>query len=184
MQHNTSKRYELFQRDQLKSGTSLSASYDLLKPAPKVRIAIELAFREDSTSSTFSGGVVHDTSWDYWNVQAGAVARYELFSWLDPYARIAGGLSRTKTSISNATDTLNAESYAPVGTAGIGLAVHGFTPARFAVGAFVDGGFVAEGSHALEFEDDGDERIPTQLASLGDVEQSGRYIRIGAMVRF
>ena len=64
------------------------------------------------------------------------------------------------------------------------MAVHSFPLAQFAVGAFVDGGFVAEGRHALTFEDDGDERIATQLARLGDVEQSGRYIRIGAMVRF
>jgi hypothetical protein len=122
--------------------------------------------------------------------QVGIVARWQPFDWLAPYARVAGGFGYNTWRLSpyHGGDTLGAEAFNGVGTAGVGVLVQ--TPRIFRRAGWRGGRLLLSVEGGMTFASDVDiavgpaagdadpELLPVEATSLGTVNASGPYLRV------
>lgn len=135
-------------------------------------------------------------------LHAGVNLRFVFMPWLQPYLRVAGGVTLMGVEFQSDRDPIYDVKRdflkwdaSPFGSFGGGLLVG--TPPRFfetesggfstlSMGVMVEGGYTlaVPASFALKPKSDEDRRIKLKSAKLGDFNSSGAYLRPSLFIRF
>lgn len=128
---------------------------------------------------------------------AGVSLRVRALSWLLPYARLSAGAMYTAVRFDDGAQALDADGWAPLGGAGLGVTLQtgelfptgGGRAGRFAFS--VEGGMLLAPSQtftanprAPSDETLANDRLPTTGVRLGDLNNSAPYLRVSAAFRF
>jgi hypothetical protein len=191
---HTAKSYDLFSSNDILTTFGASIGYAVLMDGPW-SVVPELGFSIGSATSDGNPSSVFRSSELTSNRFYGGVqARYLLLPFLEPYARLAGGAERNEATLTQVTgETLNGSATSPFASLGAGFSVHSVLPKTlsrtsrfpaFVFGVNVEGGYTVARSMSLALTPDGSSpRIPTQDTSLGSLDRSGPYVRVGLDVR-
>jgi hypothetical protein len=175
-------------KDGLRSG-GVSVSYDVYKLMNKVMARVDLGWAEASNTnaSTYS---TDEEKLRSNLVTLGLSARYHVFRWLAPYARVAGGVGWDKVTVGGGAGQWQDKHTFAHGSVGGGIFLRspGLTPwanhPSFGVAAMggVEGGYflAPSSSLALKASSDPDIKnpIPTASVPLGEMGRSAPYLRI------
>lgn len=176
------------------TSAGVTAQAELLRPTPNVGLRLDLGWTTSSASNGQDVGRVQHLETDV--VELGLSARYALFPWLLPYARVGGGVGWDKVTVGTGTASLHDHQRFGEGVAGGGIAVRspGIRFWRSASAPYVgltaqlEGGYrVASGSDfSLESSPAGraEDTLPTSRVRLGRVDRSAPYVRLMAGVAF
>jgi hypothetical protein len=124
---------------------------------------------------------------------AGVSARYEIWDYLAPHARLAAGMARTELTLDTQLDgTFEAAEWLPFATLGAGATLT--TPDRFfqsrsgalasfSVGLSLEGGYWLSAPLETTLDTGSEGRLPVAPANLGDLSRSGPYVRLAFVAR-
>ena len=171
-------------------GLELFASYDVWRPAPKLKVAAGLGLRSERIGDDAAFALFHHA------VQAELTARLGATRWLWPQLRLALGAVTTRFRLTDLpADDL---SYGGRDTHVTGQAGAGVTlaaPARtfetrrgrlssLSLGLLIDGGYTFAKAATLEAEPTSDADVARASFGVGSLRRSGGYLRTLAIVRF
>ncbi len=175
-------------------GEGLSVSYDALRVGGKTTIGLDLSWLATVASTTPSSELSQKTSTQVFDL--GLTVRYQVFRWLSPYARVAGGMGWTAFSIDSSNFDLRDRALLYQGSAGAGLLFRspGLRIDRtrlWPVVAFigrVEGGYTVGNAtdFSLKLHSDASNKdpIPVESVSVGEVARRFPYLRISLGVGF
>lgn len=183
------------------TGAGVSIHYDAWRATEQVVAKLDLGWVWTSTSDGQSGG----TALERLNtnlISLGISARYELFRWLGPYARVAGGFGRDAISAGNDAGKMHDERNFAHGSLGGGLWLR--SPGKFlrasaptialAVMANIEAGYMlaTRSQFALQSSPGtgagtasaAPAPVPTQPVAIGDVGRNAPYLRVSVGIAF
>jgi hypothetical protein len=175
-------------------GEGLSVSYDALRVGGKTTVGLDLSWLATVAATPPSSELSQKASTQVFDL--GLTVRYQVFRWLSPYARVAGGMGWTALSIGSANFDLRDRALLYQGSAGAGLFFR--TPGlridrtrRWPVLAFigrVEGGYTmgnaTDFSLKLHSDESNKNPIPVESVSMGEVARRFPYLRISLGLGF
>jgi hypothetical protein len=180
-------------------GVGLSFSYDAIRLGGRMTLGLDVSWLATKTSTTMDStatgfNLPQKSSTQVFNL--GLSLRYNVFRWLSPYARVAGGTGWAALTLGSAGFDLRDRAVIYQGSAGAGLLVRsagvrvGRTrkwPTLAFVGC-VEGGYTMGNatSFSLKSSVDGSNKDPIPVApvSIGEVTRRFPYLRISIGVGF
>jgi hypothetical protein len=180
-------------RAQTSGGLSLQA--DVLRPNDRATLRVDLSWLTTSASS-FQDGSNLAEKFETNAISLGLSARYHLWRWLAPYARLAGGVGWDKLTVGNGAGSLHDRKVFGQGSVGAGVLLRSKglrvwqSPSALLVAAMgqIEGGYaLASGSDfSLRSSpgDTGTSPIPTSPVAIGHVSRSAPYLRVSAGIAF
>ena len=176
------------------AGAGLSLSYDAPRVARKTTVGLDLSWLATTVSTTDDLDLPQKTTTQVFGL--GLSVRYDVFRWLSPYARVAGGMGWAAFTLGSPDFYLHDRSFLYQGSAGAGLLVRspavrlshsGRLPALAFVGR-VEGGYTLGNAtdFSLQLHSDGSNKapIPVEPVSEGGVVRRFPYLRISLGVGF
>jgi len=176
------------------TGAGLSLSYDAPRVARKTTVGLDLSWLATTVSTTNGLDLPQKTSTQVFGL--GVSLRYDVFRWLSPYARVAGGMGWAALTMGSPGFDLRDREFLYQGSAGAGLLVRspavrlshsGRLPALAFVGR-VEGGYTlgnaTDFSLKLYSDGSGKDPIPVEAVSVGEVARRFPYLRISLGVGF
>lgn len=158
-------------------------------------LAAEVAWRIENTEGRVRQAV--DAQLVTNQFQAAVTLRADFWRWLAPYARLSGGVANLDVKLASESAQLRDDAWAPFGSAGAGVMLTGgswFEGAgwtRGRVSFFVEGGYQLMASPTFRVEEpppederEANDRIAPQALTLGTLNPSAAYLRIGVGLRF
>ena len=173
----------------------LSLQADVFRPNDQIAARLDLSW-VTSTANNYQDGYGISQRLVSNVLSFGVSLRYNLLSWMGPYARLAGGIGWDKLTVGSGTTSLHDRQIFGQGSAGAGLSLR--SPGlRFSQSAWspsvgimgqIEGGFaVASGSDFnLQSSPSGSEpsAIPTTAVTIGHVGRSAPYLRVSLGIAF
>lgn len=182
----TGHGYDLFSKNDISTRIGLAADVELLDVVDRTPLAIEVGWSTESQSESSLGGAL-DADMTAQNLHGGLKVRHELFPFLSPHVHMAAGATRLKTEFSStgAGVTRNFESHEWLAFGFVGAGVTASIPAPLVVrpGLSLEGGYLFSQSMPLRLEPTW-QGLATSGATLGTLERSGPYLRIGLFLRY
>lgn len=191
---NTSDGFDLFSDNNVTQHYGLALAYDLATLTDQLTLALEVGWNTGSSHrEALLGGDLTRTELTTHSVIAAAVARYDLWPWLAPHARMSLGMSFVDMSLATTQDsTFKDNTSAPLLGLGIGASIQ--TPPRklatrsggFAslqIGLRLELGYTLMGDAAFSLHADDDLRVPVTDSSTGGLSRSGPYIQSAVFAR-
>ena len=176
------------------AGAGLSLAYDAIDFGGKTTLGLDLSWLSTTASTTNSLDLTQKTSTHVFNL--GLSLRYEVFRWLSPYARVAGGMGWTSLSMGSSGLDLHDRVLLYQGSAGAGLLVRspsvriGHTrrwPSLAVVGR-VEGGYIMGNATSFSLKSSlngsNQDPIPLEPVSVGQAARRFPYLRITIGVGF
>jgi hypothetical protein len=177
------------------TGGGLSLQYDAWRPLAKLVAKVDLGWALTSTTDAQSGSSEVE-SLDTNLLSLGVSARYHLFRWLAPYARLAGGVGWDKLTVGSGTGQLHDKRSFGHGSVGggiylrpPGLQVRNASPS-LALGliAQIEGGYMLATSSTFSLQSSpaagAKDPIPTQPVAVGEVGRNAPYLRVSLGLAF
>ena len=177
------------------TGGGVSLQYDAWRPLAKVVAKVDLGWAATSTTAGQSGSSEME-SLDTNLLSLGVSARYHLFRWLAPYARLAGGVGWDKLTVGDGAGQLHDKHTFGHGSIGggiflrtPGLQVRTSSPA-LALGliASIEGGYMLASSSTFSLQSSpaagAKDPIPTGPVALGTVGRNAPYLRVSLGLAF
>jgi hypothetical protein len=187
--------YNLFDNNDVGQRFGAWAAVDVASLRQDTFVAIEAGWAtEHEQDSGLLGGVLGAELLTHAGY-AGAQLRWAPVSWLQPHARLAGGLEFVNFTIDAGQRFHDHAYYSPFGSLGAGFTLR--TPSRtfedstgklaaLSVGLMFEGGYTL--ARSLDFElagpTHGAQGIPIADAQAGHLDRSGPYFRMSLVVRF
>jgi hypothetical protein len=172
-------------------GAGLSVQADVFRPDANAAVRLDLGWTNTSVSQRVSGTSLQEQL-DTDLFVLGASLRYEVFRWLAPFARLAGGLGRDKLVVVDMKD----KQYFGQVTAGAGVFLRtpglrlwqGSYAPFFGLCGQIEGGYaLASGSdfslHS-SVPSSSPDPIPTSDVALGHAGRSAPYVRASLGLAF
>ena len=176
----------------------LTAQAEIFRPTNKSAVRVDLGWttysvlnaQDDANNATSNERLKTNV------ITAGLSARYAVFPWLSPYARLAGGIGWDKLQVGEDAGALHDRQTFGQGSAGAGIMVRSpglrfwqsLSAPFVGLVAQIEGGYtVASGSDfALQSSPSGSGKatIPTTTVALGHVDRNAPYLRVMAGVGF
>jgi hypothetical protein len=168
----------------------LSLQVEALRPTPKLTAKLDLGWATSSTSAsqpTDSGNV---ESFDTNMVTLGVSLRYQVFRWLAPYARLAGGVGWDKLSIGSDSGNLHDKHTFGHAAAGGGVFLRSPalcfrpSPASYctALMGHVEGGYLVGTGSTWSLHSSPasgvSAPIPTESVPVGEMSRRAPYLRL------
>lgn len=168
----------------------LSLHYDALRPSPNLTVKLDLAWTTHASSSIQLDNASYTEDYDSSLLTFGISLRYQVFHWLAPYARVAGGMGWDKLSVGDGSHNLEDEHKFGHAAAGGGIFVRSpglclrpssasYCPALL---GNVEGGYMVGTSSTLSVHASPasgvSAPIPTEAVSLGEIGRSAPYLRV------
>lgn len=182
----TGAGYDLFSRNDISTRIGLAADVELLDIADRTPLAVEAGWSTESQSESSLDGAL-DAEMTAHNLHGGLKVRHELFSFLSPHLHVAAGATRLKTEFSTfgagATRDFESHEWLAFGFAGAGVTASIPAPLVVRPGLSLEGGYLVSQSMPLRLEPTW-QGLATSGASLGTLERSGPYLRIGIFLRY
>jgi hypothetical protein len=184
--------YRLFSSDRAVGGGGISVSYDVLRGAS--RLALALGYHGQSSSNDWSSG--GQVGLEVRSGSLSALLRWPLARWLEPQLRLAGDLSRGKFSMVASGISLADSSWSAGASAGAGLRLRTGTArilmmpgdGLFALAGIIEGGFHIGQPLSFDVRRQAapapDDRIAAPATSLGSLGRSYPYLRLSAALVF
>jgi len=175
-------------------GAGLSLSYDAPQVARKTTVSLDLSWLASAVSTTNGLDLPQKTSTQIFGL--GLSVRYDVFRWLSPYARVAGGMGWAALTMGSPDFDLRDRAFVYQGSAGAGLlvrspGVHLVRSRRWPPLAFVgrvEGGYTignaTDLSLKLHSSGSGKDPIPVEAVSVGEVARRFPYLRVSLGVGF
>lgn len=172
------------------TAVGLALHYEALRPAPNLTVKLDLGWMTSSSSTTQPTNSGNTESYDTNLVTLGISLRYQIFRWLSPYARVAGGMGWDKLSVGNGSGNLEDEHKFGHAAAGGGIFVRSpglcMRPSTASYCAafmgHVEGGYMVGTSSTLSLHSSPasgvSNPVPTESVPLGDVGRSAPYVRV------
>jgi hypothetical protein len=191
---NTDPGFDVFSSDDTATQGGLSAGYAFWVDGPWTLVP-ELGWgRHVQSSEGLFDGALTSAELDTDTFYASLAARYELFDFVEPHVRLAGGLSWIAATFE--TDGASFEDHAlpPFASAGAGVSIktrdrmlqkNTGSLATLALALTVEGGYgfwLPAEFELAPTEDPG--RIRQDTTSLGELNNSGPYVRVAFSSRF
>jgi hypothetical protein len=175
-------------------GAGLSLSYDAPRVGRNTTVGVDLSWLATTVSMTNNLDLPQKTSTQVFGL--GLSVRYDVFRWLSPYARVAGGIGWAALTMGSPGFELRDRVLLYQGSAGAGLLVRspavrlshsGRLPAVAFVGR-VEGGYTLGNAtdFSLKLHSDGSSKDPIPVApvSVGEVARRFPYLRVSLGVGF
>lgn len=194
---NSSRGFDLFADNDLQTRVGLSAGYAIATTS-RFSLVPALGWSTDKQhSSGLFGGALQSADLRAHDLYGSFALRYEVLAFLEPHARVAGGVSLTDVDLSFAKDAarFDTRSTGGFGTLGAGFTLK--TPDRalqtssgrlasLQLGVLVEGGYrlASKTTVKLRGSDENGLRIPVSSPTLGRLGTSGPYMRIALGGRF
>ena len=175
-------------------GEGLSVSYEALRVGGKTTLGLDLSWLATMASTPPDSQLSQKTSTQVFDL--GLTARYQVFRWLSPYARVAGGMGWEVLSIASSGLDLRDRVFLYQGSAGAGLFFRSaglrFDRTRpwpqVAFVGRVEGGYTIGNAtdFLLKLHSDGSNKDPIAVepVSVGEVVRRFPYMRITVGVGF
>jgi len=176
------------------TGAGLSLSYDAPRVGRNTTVGLDLSWLATTVSTTNNLDLPQKTGTQIFDL--GLSVRYDLFRWLSPYARVAGGMGWAALTMGSPGFELRDRVLLYQGSAGAGLLVRspavrlshsGRLPALAFVGR-VEGGYTLGNAtdFSLKLYSDGSNKDPIPVApvSVGEVARRFPYLRVSLGVGF
>lgn len=168
----------------------LALHYEALRPSPSLTVKLDLGWMTSSASTTQPNNSQNTETYDTNLVTLGVSLRYQIFRWLAPYARVAGGMGWDKLSVGNGSGNLDDKHKFGHAAAGggvflrsPGLCMRPSTASYCA--AFIgnlEGGYMLGTSSTLSLHyspaSGVSNPIPTEAVPIGDMGRSAPYLRV------
>jgi hypothetical protein len=177
------------------TSAGVSLFYEALRPTPRTAAKLDFGWTSSSTSRGQSG-TSNLEKFQTDRLALGLSLRYQVFRWLGPYARVAGGIGWDRVSLGNdSTEMKDSASYAH-GSLGGGLFLRSVglclrpspTPYCAAFVAHVEGGYSVGTSSTFSLNSSAPSGvaspIPIESVPLGDMARHAPYLRISAGIAF
>ena len=176
------------------SGGALSFAYDGFRVARKTTVGLDLAWVSITASTTNDVQLPQKMNTQVFDL--GVSLRYEVFPWLSPYARVAGGVGWATLSMGSSGFDLRDRVALFEGSAGAGLLARspGVRIAlarrsfRLALVGRVEGGYITGNAtnFSLKLHTSGvnTDPIPVAPVSVGEVARRFPYLRVSLGVAF
>jgi hypothetical protein len=175
------------------TGGGLSLQVDAWRPSAKLVAKVDLGWALTSTTQAQSETSDME-SLDTNLLSLGVSARYHLFRWLAPYARLAGGVGWDKLTVGSGAAQMQDKHKFGHGSLGGGIYLRSpglqLHSSRLALGLMgnIEGGymlatsstFTLQGAPAAGAKDP----IPTQQVAIGEVGRNTPYLRISVGLAF
>lgn len=170
----------------------LSLQSDVLRPSEQVAVRLDLGFLMDSASDSsplqerFESKVL----------SLGVSLRYQVFRWLAPYARLAGGVGWDKLTLSDGETDLHDRKTFGHGSLGAGVLLRspglrlwqGTRAPFLGLLGNIEGGYFLAGSSEFSLQSSPDTQaptpIPTTAVAFGKIERSVPYLRVSLGIAF
>ena len=175
-------------------GEGLSVSYEALRVGGKIAVGLDLSWLATIASTPPDSQLSQKTSTQVFDL--GLTVRYQVFRWLSPYARVAGGMGWAALSIGSSDLDLRDRVFLYQGSAGAGLLFRSpglrFDRTRpwpqVAFVGRVEGGYTmgnaTDFSLKLHSEGSNKDPIPVAPVSVGEAARRFPYLRITVGVGF
>jgi hypothetical protein len=171
------------------TAAGLSLHYEALRPTPRLIAKLDLGWATSSTSVAQPTDSATMENFDTNMVTLGVSMRYQVFRWLAPYARLAGGVGWDKLSVGSGSGNLHDEHTFGHAAAGGGVFLR--SPALCsrpsssycaAIMGHIEGGYlVGSGStwslHSSPAPGVSDP-VPTASVPVGEMDRRAPYLRI------
>lgn len=186
---NQDDGYHFLARRNAAGRAGIGVTRDVLELPRELRLTLELGYRGESQSEQdVLQGMVEDVDMEAHDWLAGVWLRHHYRPWLSSHARLHGGMSRVQLAFSDPAsgDRFRAHDWVPFVGLGVGGAAEASLSRLFALGIFVEAGYVLTpaASFDLEDRDASSDRIGGELADVGSLSRSGPYARAGIGLRF
>ncbi len=177
------------------AGGGLSLQADVLRPNDRATFRVDLSWIATSTSN-FQDSSNLPEKLDTNAISLGLSARYHLWHWFAPYARLAGGVGWDKLTVGDGSSSLHDRQVFGQGSAGAGIWLRSpglrlgqsrWAPRVGVVGQIEGGYALASGSDfSLQSSpgSSGSSPIPTSPVAIGHVSRSAPYLRVSAGIAF
>jgi hypothetical protein len=174
------------------TGVGLSLQYDALELGSDTTLGLELGWLATTTSTTLEySSATEKLNRNQFGL--GVSLRYQIWRWLAPYARIAGGMGWDKLRLSQGEDLLH--DTRPFGEGSFGGGVFFRTPAlavrrhyHLGIVARVEGGYAVgpDTSFVLKSSNTPSDAnaIPTSTVAAGKIARNAPYLRVMIGVGF
>lgn len=177
------------------TGGGLSLRADAWRPTAKLWAGVDLGWASISTTDEQSSSSDME-SLDTNLLSLGVSARYHLFRWLAPYARLAGGVGWDKLTVGSGAGQLHDKHTFGHGSVGGGIYLR--TPGlqvrtsrpSLALGFIcnIEGGYMLATSSTFSLQSSpatgAKDPIPTQPVAIGEVGRSAPYLRVSVGLAF
>lgn len=167
----------------------LSLHVEALRPTHKLTAKLDLGWVTSSTSAAQPMGP-NTESFDTNMVTLGASMRYQLFRWLAPYARLAGGVGWDKLSVGSGSGNLHDEHTFGHAAAGAGVFLRSPavclrpSPASYcaALMGHIEGGYLVGSSSTWSLRSSPasgvPDPVPTESVAVGEMARRAPYLRL------
>jgi hypothetical protein len=172
-------------------GVSVSYAFWLTEA---VAIVPELGYAGSHVEgSVLLGGAIERTELASYAPYGGVSARYELWDFFAPHARLAAGVARTDFTLHTQLDgTFETQDWLPFASLGVGATVT--TPDRLfqarsgkfqslSLGLTLEGGYWASPALSATLAGGSEGRLPIEQPTLGELSRSGPYVRVALVAR-
>ncbi len=185
--------FDLLGDEDVEGGWGLAISYawwlsEALSVAPELGYA-----GSHAEGGELLGGAIRRVELASSAASAGVSARYEVWDYLAPHARLAAGMARTDLTLDTQLDgTFETAQWLPFSTLGLGATVttadrmfQSKTGAlsSFSMGFSVEGGYWLSAPLETTLEGGPEGRLPVARPNLGDLSRSGPYVRLAIIAR-
>lgn len=174
------------------TGGGVAIHYDAWRPMARLVAKADLGGIWTSTSDGQSGTSNLETL-NTTLISLGISARYELFRWLAPYARVAGGYGRDKLTVGNSSGQLHDEQSFAHGSLGGGLWLRspglalGSSGLALALTGSIEAGYMLASSSNIALQSapasgsgstSTANPVPTQPVAIGQVGRDAPYLQV------
>jgi hypothetical protein len=185
--------FDVLSDEDLEPALGFSASYAFWL-TERFAIAPELGYAGSHTEGpVLLGGAVEQTELASYAPYTGVSARYELWDFFAPHARLAAGVARTEFTLRTEGDgTFETADWLPFAALGVGATVT--TPDRLfqarsgkfqslSLGLTLEGGYSVSPALTATLDDGAEGRLPIEQPKLGELSRSGPYLRLALVAR-
>lgn len=177
------------------TAAGLSLHYEALQPSPRTAAKLDLAWTTATTSSNQSGSANLER-FETNLLSLGVSLRYQVFRWLAPYARLAGGIGWDELSLGSGSARMHDTVTYGQGSVGGGLLLRSLglclrpspTPYCAAFMGQVEGGYSLGTSSTFALKSAPAtgvaNPIPTESVPIGEMARHAPYLRISAGIAF
>ena len=180
-------------------GAGLCFSYDAVEVSSKMTLGLDLSWLATAVSTTMASTAAgldlpEKSSTQVFNL--GLSLRYQVFRWLSPYARVAGGAGGAALTVGSPGFDLRDREFLYQGSAGAGLLLrspgvrigHSRRWPLLALVGRVEGGYIMGNAtnFSLKLHSDGSikDPIPVAPVSVGEIARRFPYLRVSIGVAF
>jgi len=172
------------------TAVGLSLHYDALRPAPRLTAKLDLGWTTSSSGASQATNSSNVESYQTNLLTLGISLRYQIFRWLEPYARVAGGMGWDKLSVGSGSGSLDDEHKFGHASAGGGVFLRSPalcmrpSPASYcaALVGHLEGGYMVGTGSTLSLHSSpasgASDAIPTESVPLGELGRRAPYLRV------